>query len=113
VSDSVQWYTLSEQQVCAKLETIKEGLGPEEVLLRQREFGPNRLPVKSPPLLFSIFLSQFLSPLIYILLVAAAISLMIGERTDAIFIFAILLLNATLGAFQEWKAEQNAAALQT
>ena len=44
---------------------------------------------------------------------AAAISLFIGEHTDAGFIFAILLLNASLGTFQEWKAEQSAAALQS
>jgi len=45
--------------------------------------------------------------------VATAISLAIGEQTDAAFIFTILLLNAGLGALQEWKAEQSASALQT
>ncbi len=113
VSGSLQWHTLTEEQVCTKLETSKEGLAAEEVRRRQEEFGPNRLQAKLPPSIFSIFLNQFLSPLIYILLVAAVISLLIGERTDAIFIFAILLLNDTLGAFQEWKAEQSASALQS
>ena len=107
------WRNLSEQQVCAKFVTTREGLSSEEVLTRQKEFGPNRLPAKQPPTVLTIFLHRFLSPLIYILLVAAVISLIIGESTDAAFIFAILILNATLGAFQEWKAEQGAAALQT
>ena len=84
-----------------------------EVRKRQVAFGPNRLPAKPPPSVFTIFLHQFLSPLIYILLVAAVISLLIGEHTDATFIFAILFLNAALGGFQEWKAEQSVAAFQT
>lgn len=104
---------LSEQDVFTKCETTREGLNATEVQNRQRAFGPNRLPVKPPPSVCTIFLHQFLSPLIYILLVAAVISLIIGDNTDAAFIFAILFLNATLGGFQEWKAEQSAAALQT
>ena len=110
---SLPWHTLAEQDVFAKWETTREGLSAAEVRNRQDTFGPNRLPTKPPPSGFTIFLHQFLSPLIAILLVAAVISLIIGENTDAAFIFAILLLNATLGGFQEWKAEQSAAALQT
>ncbi|NIQ96257.1 MAG: ATPase, partial [Desulfuromonadales bacterium] len=79
---------------------------------RQKQFGPNALPEKKPPGLALIFLHQFLSPLIYILLVAGGVSLAIGELTDAVFIFAVILLNALLGTFQEWKAEKSAAALQ-
>ncbi len=109
---SLLWHTLPEQDVLTTWETTREGLTSAEVRHRQGLFGPNRLPVKPPPSIFTIFLHQFLSPLIYILLLAAVISLIIGEHTDAAFIFAILLLNATLGGFQEWKAEQNAAALQ-
>ena len=107
------WHTLSEQDVFTTWETTREGLSAAEVRNRQSAFGPNRLPAKPPPSVFTIFLRQFLSPLIYILLVAAVISLIIGERTDATFIFAVLFLNAALGGFQEWKAEQSAAALQT
>ncbi len=96
-----------------KWETTREGLSAVEVRNRQGTFGPNRLPAKPPPSVFTIFLHQFLSPLIYILMVAAVISLTIGEHTDATFIFVVLFLNAALGGFQEWKAEQSAAALQT
>ena len=88
---------LSEGAVCTKFETSREGLNGAEVEKRQKTFGPNRLPSKPPPTVLTIFLHQFLSPLIYILLVAAGISLFIGEHTDAAFIFAILLLNAVLG----------------
>ncbi len=107
------WHMLSEDEVCEKCETTRQGLTKTEVERRQNIFGPNRLPVRQPLTVYAIFLRQFLSPLIYILLIAAGISLVIGEQTDAVFIFAILLLNAVLGTVQEWKAEQSAAVLQT
>ncbi len=104
---------LSEHEVLTKCETTREGLSAAEVRRRQRTFGSNSLPTKPPPSIITIFLHQFLSPLIYILLAAAMISVIIGDNTDAVFIFAIVFLNATLGGFQEWKAEQSAASLQS
>ena len=55
---------------------------------------------------------QFRSPLIYILGIAAAVSVAIGEPTDAGFIAAVLGLNALIGGFQEWRAEKSTQALQ-
>ena len=109
----VPWHTLLEDQIFIKLEAPPNGLTSEQVLERQQEFGLNRLPSKPPPSLTHIFLHQFLSPLIYILLIAAGVSAFIGEMTDVSFIAAILLLNAALGTFQEWKAERRAAALHS
>ena len=109
----IAWHTLEEKEIFKKLETTREGLTLDEVVRRQLEFGPNRLLVRPAVSMMSIILAQFLSPLIYILLAAAVISVVIGERTDAMFILAILILNASLGAFQEWKAEQSALALQS
>lgn len=112
-STQISWHSLSEQAVLDQLQTSRAGLSNELVKERQHSFGMNRLPVKPPPTIFTIFLHQFLSPLIYILLIAGGISIVIGEHTDAGFIFAIILLNAALGTYQEWKAEQGAAALQS
>ncbi|WP_081703086.1 HAD-IC family P-type ATPase [Desulfuromonas sp. TF] len=108
----IAWYALAMEEVFEKLRSGVHGLPQEQVRERQREFGPNSLPAKKTPGLGIIFLHQFLSPLIYILLAAGTVSVIIGELTDAVFIFAVILLNATLGAFQEWKAERSAAALQ-
>ena len=55
---------------------------------------------------------QFHSPLIYILGVAAIISVVIGEPADAAFIAAVLVLNAFIGGYQEWRAEKGNQALQ-
>lgn len=108
----IVWHPLAPSAVFAKVQSSREGLSEEQAAERLAEFGPNSLPAKKPPGIVTIFLHQFLSPLIYILLTAGSVSLFIGEATDAFFIFAVILLNAGLGTFQEWKAEQSASALQ-
>jgi len=107
------WHGLSEDAIFRELRVKSEGLDAEEVLARRREFGRNVLPAKKPPTAAAVFLHQFLSPLIYILLAASLLSILIGEIMDAAFIFAVILLNASIGTFQEWKAEKSAAALQS
>jgi P-type Ca2+ transporter type 2C len=89
-----------------------DGLAPEAVEARRARFGPNALPRSKPPGAVRVFLRQFRSPLIYILLVAAAVSLAIGHVTDAAFIFAVLLVNAAVGGVQELHAQRSAEALQ-
>jgi P-type Ca2+ transporter type 2C len=89
------------------------GLSDEEVVRRQKQYGPNKLPVKRPPGLLYIFLVQFKNPLIYVLLLAAAVSVFLEEFTDALFIGVVLLINALIGTVQEWRAERSAAALQS
>lgn len=88
-------YSLSEDDVCTRLYSSLQGLDQSSILQRQETFGRNSLPLEKPINLLQIYLHQFLNPLIYILLVAAAVSLMIGELSDAIFIVAVLIINAT------------------
>jgi Ca2+-transporting ATPase len=108
----VPWHALPDTTVFQRLESSKEGLTDSQVLERQQEFGRNLLPTKRPPTALVIFLHQFLSPLIYILLAAGIVAILMSDFTDAAFIFGVVLLNATIGTFQEWKAEQSAASLQ-
>jgi Ca2+-transporting ATPase len=61
----------------------------------------------------AIYLRQFTSPLVYLLLGAAALSLILGHLGDAVFIFAVLQVNALIGAIQEGRAESSAAALHS
>jgi magnesium-transporting ATPase (P-type) len=107
------WYNLTTDQALAKLDSSLEGLAEAQVRERQAHFGANSLPRGKQVSLIEIILHQFLSPLIYILLIAGVISLVTGHHEDAIFIFVVILLNASLGAFQEWRAEKSAAALQS
>lgn len=89
-----------------------EGLSSEEAARRLAEYGPNRLPEPPLPGVIAIFLRQFLSPFIYILLVAAVISYLLGQMPNAVFIMAVLLLNAVIGTVQEYSAQRTAAALR-
>ena len=59
-----------------------------------------------------MLLRQFVSPLIAVLLLAALLSLAVGDRKDALFIAAVLLLNALVGGLQEWRAERRSHALR-
>lgn len=107
------WHTQADEAVLATLQVTPNGLTSAQVDERQQRFGRNELPTNPPPTLWQIILHQFQSPLIYILLAAGAGALLLGDVEDAIFIFAVVLLNAGLGTFQEWRAEQSAAALQS
>ena len=98
--------------VLAALEASEHGLTSQEAAERLAALGRNALPHAEPPGLAAIFLTQFKSPLIYVLVAAALVSLLIQEWTDAGFIFAVLLLNAAIGSYQEFSAEQAAQALQ-
>lgn len=110
--NQVAWHLFSEKDLLDKLETGQEGLSEEEVKKRVAVFGKNLLPKKKRISFFHIVLNQFLSPLIYILFVAAIISLIVREYTDAGFIFLVLFINGAMGTYQEWKAETRANALQ-
>ena len=93
-------------------ETSIHGLTGAEVRARQQRLGYNVLPTPKPVTLLQIFLRQFLSPLIYVLLAAALVSLALGEHTDAGFIFGVLLINAIIGTYQEFTAQRSADALR-
>ncbi|MGM0482504.1 MAG: cation-translocating P-type ATPase [Patescibacteria group bacterium] len=88
------------------------GLNSAEAEKRLNEFGPNKLPKSKPDTVFRIFIRQFKSPLIYLLLVASAVLLFLGDTVDAVVILAVLLFNSVLGSFQEGKAQNALEALK-
>jgi calcium-translocating P-type ATPase len=89
-----------------------DGLSVVEAKNRLERYGFNVIPQLKTPSVISIFLRQFRSPLIYILLLAATVSLMVGEGEDAVFIGVVLLLNGIIGSIQEYSAGRAAAALR-
>ncbi len=110
----MQPHALGLNEIPAALQTPanNRGLSGEEAVARLQEHGPNALPAAKPVTLGAIVLHQFLSPLIYILLAAAAVAAALGDFVDAGFIILVVSINAALGTYQEWRAEQSAAALQ-
>jgi len=108
----VSWHTLELGALHERLDASGNGLTQAEADFRLRTYGPNKLPEQPPPALWQIVLRQFYSPLIYILLIAAVVSVSLGDLKDAGFIAAVLVLNAVIGSYQEWKAEQSSLALR-
>jgi len=106
------WFTMNRADVLDCLSTVSGGLSDEEAASRLAHVGPNTLPRRKPPGLIEILLRQFRSPLIYLLAIAAAVSLAIGEAKDAAFILGVLLINAIIGTVQEARAERASQALQ-
>lgn len=88
------------------------GLTAAEASARLARYGPNALPETRPLSLVSVFLRQFLSPLIYVLLIAAVVSLVLSDVKDALFIGVVLLTNGIIGTAQEYSAGRAAAALR-
>ena len=104
-------HKLSATEVLAGLDSTLHGLAEQEVISRQQLYGLNTLPHSKATGVWLIFLRQFLNPLIYILLLAALIAVAVGKYSDTAFIIVVLLLNAVIGAFQEYAAQKSAAAL--
>jgi P-type Ca2+ transporter type 2C len=91
---------------------IETGLSHDEAKDRLRTQGPNELTEKPRPGFFKLLLDQFNNFLVIILIVAAVISIFLGEYIDAIAIMFIVALNAVVGVVQESKAEKAIAALK-
>ena len=106
------WHSLSEDDVLARQGSSPAGLAPEEAQARFGAYGPNTLPEAKRRTLMRLFLGQFQSPLIYILLVAAVLAAFLGKHGDAAVILAVVVVNALIGTFQEGRAEHSMAALQ-
>jgi P-type Ca2+ transporter type 2C len=109
---SHSWYTEEPADIFKILQTGEAGLRPVEAERRLKEDGPNTLPETKPDGLPIIFLRQFQSPLIYILLAASGAVFFLGEVVDGSIILAVLIFNAIVGAIQEGRAQNTLRALK-
>lgn len=101
---------LPEKEFFASLDTNLQGLTSEEAAVRIERYGPNDISHIRRQSVIIQFLAHFKNLLVIILLIAAAISLFVGEITDAAIITVIIFASVTLDFFQEYRAE-NAAEL--
>ena len=95
-----------------KLNSSSLGLSAAEVDKRIKEYGLNEISEKEHFKIIQIILRQFRNLLVYILLAAAIISLITRHRADAIIIFLVILINATIGIIQEIRAEKSISVLK-
>ncbi len=106
------FHSKSVEEIFSDLKTSKKGLSEDEAIKRFRKFGANEIPEKKDVNPFFILLKQFNSFLIYILIVAAIISYLVGHFVDVYVIVGVILLNASIGFFQNFKAERAIKALK-
>ena len=105
-------YQLSREEVIDQLKTDISGLKKEAIPALQKEFGPNALQEAKQKSRLSILIAQFTDIMIIILIIAAVVSFVVGEHTDAFVILAIIAGNAWMGYSQEYNAEQSVRMLQ-
>ncbi|MDH4444794.1 MAG: HAD-IC family P-type ATPase [Akkermansiaceae bacterium] len=107
-----QWHAMGLKEVILLTgSNVDDGLSHEEASRRLSICGPNALVEKKPRSLTTIFMSQFVSPLTYLLVFAALIALILGERGDSMVILAVLVINAVIGAIQEGRAAHSMESL--
>ncbi|ACB84909.1 calcium-translocating P-type ATPase, PMCA-type [Natranaerobius thermophilus] len=109
----MSFYFVSTKDVAKELNTnIEQGLTTNEAHKRQGQYGDNVLPTDKGVKWWDVLIDQFRDFMVLVLLVATLISGLLGEYTDAVTIIAIVFLNAILGFYQEYKAEQSLDALK-
>lgn len=105
------WHSLSPEATLEALHATANGLSNEESKRRLGIFGENALEAAVPTPKWKVFLLQFKSPLIAVLIVCGIVTMALDHHVDAIAIFVVLLLNAIIGFYQEIKANQAVRAL--
>ncbi|MBC7934502.1 MAG: magnesium-translocating P-type ATPase [Rhizobacter sp.] len=103
------FWALGVKSIYASLQSSDKGLSDEDASERLKNYGPNTLKSSSKASGLLLFLLQFKSPLTLLLIIAAGLSLGLGDKTDAIIIFVIILVSSVLGFWQE-KGAANAVA---
>lgn len=106
------WYQLSIKEVFDKLKASEDGLTETDIKNRLSQYGPNRLAEEERISKLKILLDQFKSPLIYILIFAAAVTTILKEYIDTGVILIVVILNTIIGFIQEYKAEESVRALK-
>lgn len=108
----MSWHELDVKEVLKNLESSQNGLSGQEARKKLIQYGPNELKEEKKISPLMIFLRQFKSFLIIILIAAAVISFLIESMLDTVVILIIVILNAVLGFVQEYKAEKAMEALK-
>ncbi|MFO8100550.1 MAG: HAD-IC family P-type ATPase [Dehalococcoidia bacterium] len=109
-SKANEWYQIPIEHIFESLSADREGLTPEEAHARLSKYGYNELKFKKSSALLR-FLLQFKNALIYVLIVAAIVTALLGHFTDTIVIMVVVVANAIIGFIQEGKAEASMQAL--
>ncbi|MCZ7548685.1 MAG: HAD-IC family P-type ATPase [Anaerolineales bacterium] len=112
-SDSEKaWHALETEEVLQNLKVKEQGLTNEEAALRRETYGSNQLQEAARPGWLHMLWEQINTFVVWLLIIASAVSALLGDEIEAAAILAIVVLNATLGIIQERRAEEALAALK-
>src|SRR3989344_7220581 len=107
------WHHKTVSETLGELESDEgKGLSREEASRRLKRYGSNILPERKEDGVFQLLLRQLISPLVYILLIGAALTLWLGAFEDAIFITLAVVVNISVGFWQEYHSSNILKALK-
>jgi P-type Ca2+ transporter type 2C len=106
------WHSKTVEEALIELNVASKGLTSQQAQERLTKYGPNELKKEKGKSPLKLLLGQFTDILMIILLIATALSFVVGEATDAIIILAIVIASATLGFTQEYRSEKAVEALK-
>lgn len=109
----MDFYKLKKEEVLLKTDTSEEGLTEQEAAKRLAQFGKNELTTDKKKSPVAVFFSQFKDFLVIILIIAAVISMVLGDIESSVVILVVITINAILGTVQELKAEASLAGLKS
>ena len=112
MAEEQEWYRREAKDALSSLKSGRDGLEPPEAQKRLERYGANELAEKKAISPWVLFLEQFKSFLIIILIIAVVLSAVLGEVADAVIIGIIILFATGLGFFQEYRAERAMEALR-
>lgn len=107
-----KWHSVLIQDVFSMLKSSPEGLSSIEANERLGIYGKNELPEEESDPAWKLFLRQFNSPLMYIMMVAIFVSTFVGHKSDTYFIIVVVVSNAIVGFYQEHKANKSLNSLK-
>ena len=106
------WHSLPIEDVFRALETDSRGLSDTKAARRLEQHGPNEVAESEKTNWAGILFHQLANPLVFILVLAAAVALLAGETIDTLVIAGVIILNTAIGFFQEYRAETAIRALR-
>jgi Ca2+-transporting ATPase len=106
------WHVLTFEQALAQQQATQTGLIQTDAQQRLQRDGANQLREKPPKSKWRLFFAQFQSILILVLIVAAGMATIIGDKLDGAVIMIVVFINSLLGFYQEFQAEKSLAALK-
>lgn len=106
------WHSFDLPEIYSRIGASDRGLSQTQVAERYATYGANELPPEKAEPVWRLFLNQFNSPLMYIMMAAIGISVFMGNAHEAIFILVVMSSNAIVGFYQEHKANQSLRSLK-